>query len=274
MAISPDDYGARIILAALRFMSEGLALLVLVRLGMRTSLRIERRRWTAVIISGLLQIALQYFFFYNGLARTTGMKGAVLESSSIFFVVLLAHFFLKNDRLNWKKAFGLVTGFGGIVLVNWGQEFSLHFSPTGEGFLITAGLTSAIAMILTKNLIRDISAFLLTGWQMVIGAEFLFLTGYLIRGSLALEFTPLAGGLLIYSAFLSAAAFSLWYAILKYNKAGEIMVYRFMIPVSGALLSSFFVPGENLNRMVIQALFLVAMGILAVNHSSAKDTAQ
>lgn len=199
------------------------------------------------------------------------MKGAILQSSSIFFVVVLAHFFFRNDRLNWKKIFGLITGFGGIVLVNWGQEFSLHFSWEGEGFLILAGLTSAVAMIIAKNLTQDINAFVLTGWQMVTGASFLFLTGFMVRGSMDLNFTPLAGGLLIYSVFLSAAAFSLWYAILKYNKAGEIAVYRFMIPVSGALLSSLFVVGEDLNQMVIQALVLVALGIFAVNHSPTKS---
>jgi drug/metabolite transporter (DMT)-like permease len=182
-------------------------------------------------------------------------------------VVLLAHFIYQNDKLNWKKIFGLVTGFAGIILVNWGQAISLDFSFYGEGFLIMAGLTSAVATILAKRLTQDINAFLLTGWQMVIGAFFLFLAGFLAKGSVVLNFTPLAGGLLIYSVFLSAAAFSLWYAILKFNKAGEIAVYRFMIPVSGAILSSIFVPGEDLNKMVIQALILVALGIFAVNHS-------
>lgn len=272
MAFTPEDYGARIILAALRFMLAGLALLLVVWFGMRTSLRVERRFWPSIILLGILQIALQYFFFYNGLAKIAGMKGAILQSSNIFFVVLLAHFFYKNDKLNWKKAFGLITGFVGIALVNWGQEVSLNFSLTGEGFLILAGLSSAVATILAKKLTQDINAFLLTGWQMVIGAALLFVVGFWNRGSLVLDFTPLAGGLLIYSVFLSATAFSLWYAILKSNKAGEITVFKFMIPVSGALLSSLFVSGENLNERIIGALFLVSIGIFAVNHFSSSDS--
>jgi len=267
LALTPGDYGARIILAAIRFMFAGLVLLVMVRLGMRQSLRIERKNWPAVALLGILQIAFQYFFFYNGLAKTTGMKGAILQSSSIFFIVMLAHLFFGDDRLNWKKMFGMSTGFAGIVLVNWGQAFSLHFSLGGEGFLIMAGLTSAIAMILAKNLTQGINAFVLTGWQMVVGSTFLFIAGFLDGGFRILTFTPLAAGLLVYSVFLSATAFSLWYAILKYNKAGEIAIYRFMIPVSGALLSSLFVSGEDLNMRVVQALFLVTMGILAVNHT-------
>ncbi|NLI92491.1 MAG: DMT family transporter [Peptococcaceae bacterium] len=267
MAILPGDYGSRIILAAMRFMLAGIALLVLVRFGMKSSFKVERRYWPAVVVSGILQISLQYFFFYNGLANTTGMKGAVLQSCCTFFVVIFAHLFLQNDKLNWKKGFGLVTGFGGIILVNWGQKFNLEFSLAGEGFLILAGIASAAAMIQAKNLTQNINAFALTGWQMVIGSAFLFCAGFLTKGTVVLDLTPLAGGLLIYSAFLSAASFSLWYAILKYNKAGEIEIYRFMIPVSGALLSAFFIPGEDLNIMMIGALFMVAVGIFAVNRS-------
>jgi drug/metabolite transporter (DMT)-like permease len=268
MAILPGDYGSRVILAALRFMLAGLILLALVGLGRRFSLKVERKYWPAVVISGILQISLQYFFFYNGLANTTGMKGAILQSCCTFFVVLFAHFCFANDRLNWKKVFGLVTGFGGIILVNWGQAFTLEFTLTGEGFLILAGIASAAAMIQSKNLTQNIDAFVLTGWQMVIGAVFLFFTGFMEQRTLFLKFSLLTGGLLVYSAFLSAAAFSLWYVILKYHKAGEIEIYRFIIPVSGALLSSLLIPGENLDRMMAGALLLVTVGIFAVNHSA------
>lgn len=270
LTLNPNNHSAMIILAAMRFMLAGIMLLALIWLGFKQSLKVERKFWPALIIMGILQISLQYFFFYNGLAKTTGMKGAILQSCSIFFVVVLAHIFYKNDSLTWKKAFGLITGFAGIVLVNWGQEVTIDFTFTGEGYLILSGFTSAIATIMAKKLTQDINAFLLTGWQMVVGAALLFAAGFIDGGSPSLDFTPLAWGLLIYSAFLSATAYSLWYAMLEYNKAGEIAIYRFMIPVSGAILSSMFIPGENLNMMVIQALFLVALGILAVNHSSNK----
>jgi drug/metabolite transporter (DMT)-like permease len=266
LALTPGDYGARIILAAFRFMLAGLVLLIGVRFGLGKSLKLERSLWPPVISLGVLQIFLQYFFFYNGLAQTSGMKGAILQSCNIFFVVVLAHFIYQNDRLNWQKVFGLVAGFAGIIVVNWGQEVSWDFSLTGEGFLILAGLTSAVATILAKRLTQDVNAFLLTGWQMVSGSLLLFAVGFWDRGSLFLAFTPLALGLLVYSVFLSATAFSLWYAILKYNKAGEIAVYRFMIPVSGALLSSLYVAGENLNMTVILALLLVTAGIMVVSY--------
>ena len=54
---------------------------------------------------------------------------------------------------------------------------------------------------------------------------------------------------------------------MKYNKAGEISIYKFTTPVSGALLSAIFIPGERLNEYVIAALALVAVGIVAINYN-------
>ncbi len=271
MLLSPADYGARMILASLRFFLAGLLLLFAVRVGVRQTVKIKRNFWPAVALLGILQISLQYFFFYNGLARTTGMKGAILQSSGIFFIVLLAHFYYKNDRISWSKVFGLATGFAGIVLINWGENFSFNFTVTGEGFLIMAGLTSAFAMLIAKSLAQDINAFVLTAWQMILGSILLFVAGILYKGTVYLHFTSLAIGLLIYSVFLSATAFSLWYAVLKYNKAGEIAVYRFAIPIAGAILSAIFISGESLNILVVGALILVTAGITTVNNSAEED---
>lgn len=81
----------------------------------------------------------------------------------------------------------------------------------------------------------------------------------------AMEFTAEAYLLLLYSAFISAVAFSLWYTILKYNKAGKISVYNFMTPVSGAILSALFIPGESLTVNMFLGLALAAGGIIVVN---------
>ena len=133
--------------------------------------------------------------------------------------------------------------------------------------MILSGLTSAIATIMAKSLATDIHPFTLTGWQLTIGSLILLLIGLPQYSDQMITFTPIGWGLLIYSAFLSAIAFALWYSILKYNKAGEISIYKFITPVSGALLSAMLIPGERLNKYIIAALALVAVGIVAINYN-------
>ncbi|WHX26148.1 DMT family transporter [Virgibacillus halodenitrificans] len=266
LQMAPNDTIAKIVFAGWRFLMAGLILLIGMLFVNWRRLLVTRRQFMFLVLFGIIQTALQYYFFYNGLGKVSGMQGAILVSSGTFFTVILAHFFYHNDRLNWKKAIGLVAGFGGVIVANWGSELQLSFQLTGEGYMILAALTGAIGTIMAKELAVGIHPFALTGWQLTIGAALLLVIGLPRLDEGAITFTPLGYGLLIYSALLSAAAFALWYSILKYNKAGEISMFKFITPVSGAILSAMFVPGERLNLFIIGALFLVAVGIIAVNY--------
>ncbi|MYL56072.1 EamA family transporter [Virgibacillus halodenitrificans] len=266
LQMAPDDTIAKIVFAGWRFLMAGLILLIGMLFVNWRRLLVTKRQFMFLVLFGIIQTALQYYFFYNGLGKVSGMQGAILVSSGTFFTVILAHFFYHNDRLNWKKAIGLVAGFGGVIVANWGSELQLSFQLTGEGYMILAALTGAIGTIMAKELAVGIHPFALTGWQLTIGAALLLVIGLPQLDEGAITFTPLGYGLLIYSALLSAAAFALWYSILKYNKAGEISMFKFITPVSGAILSAMFVPGERLNLFIIGALFLVAVGIIAVNY--------
>jgi drug/metabolite transporter (DMT)-like permease len=53
---------------------------------------------------------------------------------------------------------------------------------------------------------------------------------------------------------------------LKHNKAGEITIYRFVIPISGAVLSVLVLPEEQFTSSILAALLLVTAGIIAVNY--------
>jgi len=72
--------------------------------------------------------------------------------------------------------------------------------------------------------------------------------------------------LFFYSAILSSVAFALWYSLLKYNNAGEISMYKFIVPVAGSLLSAMFIPDERLTFSIFAGMALVAVGIIIINY--------
>lgn len=266
LQMAADDVSAKIVFAGMRFLLAGLILLFGLLIVNRKALYVTKKQIPVLILFGLVQTGLQYFFFYNGLAKTSGMQGAILTASGTFFTVLLAHFFYVNDKMNWQKLVGLIAGFGGVIIANWGQDFGLGFQLTGEGYMILAALTGAIGTIMAKEMAIGIHPFALTGWQLTIGATVMLLIGFPQMEPGAITYSPLGFGLFIYSAILSAVAFALWYSLLKYNKAGEISIYKFATPVSGTILSAVFIPSEQLTIFVIGALILVAIGFFAINY--------
>jgi len=268
LQIGPSDVSARMLIAGARFLLAGLLVFLMQSSMLRQSIKVKRENLLPLLVLGLAQTGLQYYFFYNGVAAVSGIKSAILNSVGNFFVVVFAHFIYADDRLNPGKVLGLILGFGGIVLVNWhpGTAIGWSFVLRGEGFLILAGLTSAVATFWAKNLGQRINPITVNAYQLTLGSLLLVVMGLptLLNGGLTP--TPLFWVLFFYSALLSAAAFSIWYLLLKHNKAGEVAIYRFVIPISGAMLSAILLPGERLSLSALVALLLVAGGVGAVNH--------
>ncbi|MEW8986816.1 MAG: DMT family transporter [Bacillus sp. (in: firmicutes)] len=266
LQMTSGDVSAQIVFAGMRFLLAGLILIVFLFITNRNVLLVKRSSIMILLLFGVIQTAVQYFFFYNGLSKVSGMQGAILTSSGTFLAVILAHFFYKNDRLNGKKWIGILAGIAGIVVANWGQDFQFSFHWTGEGYMILAALTSAITTIMGKELATDIHPVALTGWQLTIGSLVLLLIGLPQLQANAITFTPFGWGLLVYAALISSVAFALWFSILKYNKAGEMSIYNFLTPVFGTMLSALFIPGESMNVFIVLAIALVAIGIMAINY--------
>ncbi len=263
--IAQNDMNSKIVLAGTRFLMASLLIFTYFILFMKQSIRLGKKDMLKLLLLGSFQTTLYYGLFYIGVSNTTGMKAAILGALETFFLIIIAHMVYEDDKINSTKIIGLLTGFLGVIFVNWGKSLSFQFNFKGEGFLIMASLLGAVCSIFVKNLSQRIHPFLVTAWQMFLGALLMLLFGLPNLKAGAMVFTPKAWILLIYSAFLSAIAFSLWFTLLKYNKAGEISLYRFTIPVSGALLSAIFVPEENITLYIIVALILVSTGLIVVN---------
>lgn len=52
----------------------------------------------------LLQTVVQYFFFYVGLAHTTGVKGSIVEASNVFLAILVSSLIFHQEKLDQKSA--------------------------------------------------------------------------------------------------------------------------------------------------------------------------
>ncbi len=128
----------KMLFASFRFMLASLMLIIFIILksGFK-KLKLRKEVFYKLIILGLIQTFGQYAFFYNGLAKTTGVKSSILVTSGIFFTVIASHFLYSDDKLNKIKIFGLALGFTGVIIINLSRgDLNFVFNLTGEGFII------------------------------------------------------------------------------------------------------------------------------------------
>lgn len=254
----------KIVFAGYRFFISSM-MIFLFCLMTKRSMKIEKENISKVGFLGLIQTTIQYVFFYIGLSNTSGTKGSILAATTTFFSVILAHFFYDEDKLSIKRIGGVVLGFLGVTIVNLGGSgIQGGFKFTGEGFIIISALLGALSGIYTKRIARNISPFAVSGYQLLIGSILLIFAG-IIGGGGGLNFTLKGSVLLLYLGFISAAAFTLWTILLKYNSVGMVSIYKFSVPLFGVFLSYIFLGERLLGLNVLLAIIFVSSGIILIN---------
>ncbi|UVO06904.1 DMT family transporter [Pectobacterium polonicum] len=263
--IADNDIPGKLVFAGYRFAFAGLLLLVLAVLRGRSIGRFRPGQLAQLTILGTFQTSLQYVFFYIGLAYTTGVKGSIMNATSTFFSVLLAHYLYRNDKLNGNKLTGCILGFAGVMAVNISShEMSISFTLLGDGFVVIAAFILSASTIYGKRISQTMDPTIMTGYQLAIGGVILTVAGYCTGGSLAIPDWK-AVLMLGYLILLSSIAFSLWSQLLKYNRVGMVAPFNFLIPVSGTALSALFLNESILEWKYFFALILVCSGIWLVN---------
>ena len=95
LAISQDDFFGKLFFAGLRFTLAGVLVYFYHYLLERKPIPFEKKSLPLMLYLSFFQMSGQYFFFYIALAYTTGVKSSVLQASSTFMTIVLAHFLLE-----------------------------------------------------------------------------------------------------------------------------------------------------------------------------------
>ena len=263
--ISAADTGSQVLFAGCRFTLSGLLVILFGSLLKKEPLRLTKQVIKPVLVLAFFQTILQYFFFYIGMAHTTGVNGSIITATNVFLSILVASLLLGQEKLDAKKILGCILGFAGVVLVNL-QNASLEaaFAWNGEGFIFVSAASSAISAAFIRKYSEKNSPMLLSGYQFFLGGIVLMLTGMLLGGHIQFHSGVSVAGL-IYLAALSAVAYTLWGILLKYNPVSKVTVFGFVNPVAGVVLSALLLNEEGaLTWITVFSLVLVSCGIITV----------
>lgn len=264
--ITDTATASQILFAGVRFTLAGMMVVLFGSITHKKVLMINKTNIMPVCVLSTFQTILQYFFFYIGLSNTSGVKASIIVASNVFIAILIAAFVFKSEKFTIKKAIGSVIGFLGILLINSNglQDGSMRL--TGEGFILLSTVAYAMSSGIMKKYAEKFDTTLLSGWQFIFGGVVMTTTGILFGGSIQpTKITSVF--MLLYLAFVSAAAYSLWSILLKYNDISSVAIYGFMNPMFGFLLSALLLNerSEAFGLKGFISILLVCLGIFIVN---------
>lgn len=269
-SIDSADTSSIIVFAGTRFLLAGILVVLFQSLLRRRFLRPQPKALPAIFALSLTQTAVQYLFFYIGLAHTSGVRGTILSGLGGFLAILAASLLFRYEKLTVAKVLGCTAGFAGIVIMNLsGQNAGplLDVTLLGEGFMVFSQISSALSSSLIKRHSARFDVVMLSGWQFALGGLLLIAAGLAGGGRIPAPSTPLAFVLLLYMALISAVAYTVWGILLQHNPVSRVTIFNFMTPLFGVLPSAVFL-GEwqqAFSPRTLIALVLVCLGIYVVN---------
>lgn len=261
--IEGNDIGSKLLFAGARFTLAGIMVLFIFLVKNKHLPKIEKNGIMPVMLLGSVQTFGQYIFTYIGIGFTSGANTSVITACATFFTVLFAPLFFKSDKLNICKIIGCVLGCCGVLCVNSGGGVTVD-TLFGDFMILMSTLSAAAGNFISKGIVRDREPISVTGFQLLFGGILLLIAGFVTGGKL--DFSSIKALLvLLWLAFVSAAAFAIWMALLKHHPASRICVFNLLVPVFGTLLSGIMLGESVFGIETIVSVVLICAGIFISN---------
>ena len=272
------EYHSPLQFAGIRFFISGV--LIVFVMGRFTRFISEvKANFKLVITLSLVQIFIQYALFYSGLNLVPGSLGAMIIGSSPMFVALVAHFAFPDDKMTLLKTGSFLIGVVGIAIITIGRtkvEVKGDLEIVGIALLLANNVVAGYANVLVSKSPGGISPLVLSSSTLMIGGLMLLLVSVPVEGIPVTPFPIEYFISLAWLSFLSAAALSIWFVLLKRPgvKVSILNVWKFLIPVSGAILSWIIIEEEKPDLTSVVGMVVIALALVVLNFANRRSLKQ
>lgn len=223
-----------------------------------------RLEWSVVLFIGIVMFIFDYGLIYW--AEANGVESAlaaVLFATMPFQTVLLAHAFLRQERLTGRGLLGITMGFAGIALVFSGEIGGVGLDKVIPMVAVVASATCAsAASVAMKRWGRDASPLTWNAGAIAVGAMGLLLLSLLAGETLMVPGWPEGVLSILYLAVVGTViAFVGYLRLLKRVPVTTMSLIAFITPLV-ALSLGFVFAAEVLDPLAGVGAAVTLAGIL------------
>lgn len=234
--------------------------------------RFPRAQWRGVLALSTILGAVHFPLIFLGMRGVDAAVGAIVAQLQVPFSSLLAAVLFK-DYLGWRRALGMATAFGGIVVIageprsESGLEYILY--------IVAAGFAFAVANVQIKR-IGPIDGFALTAWMTLFALPQVGLLSLTFESAqtASLANAELKHWLaLVYIALGSSIiGYGVWYRLARTYDVNQTMPYLLLVPLFG-VLSGVLMLGEpvSFGLAVGGAMTVGGVAVIMIRRPRAMD---
>lgn len=253
-------------LVAFRLLFGLVGLLVIMRLQKQSFPR-DRRVLLAFLFMGAFNTAIPFTLISWGETRIDSGLASILNSTVPLFTIVIAHFWLHDEKITLSRIAGLIVGFIGVVVL-----VSRDLDPAGLGgniwgqvAVIAASICYATAITFSRKHLRNQPPVVQSTMILLIADAFLWIATPLAERPMHLPALPLTWFALAWLGLLgSCLAYLLFFYLINSWGPTRASLVTYVFPVIGLVLGIIFLK-EVVDWQLVVGPLLVVGGIGVVN---------
>lgn len=242
----------------------------------------DKRILLSLAIMGIINTALPFTLISWGETRIESSLASILNGTVPLFAIIIAHYWLHDERITPARIIGLVVGFIGVVVLV-GRDFdvsSLGGNFLGQIAVIAASVSYASAATFSRKYLRGQDPVVQAMVPMMTADALMWLSVPAVHNIFPsldapnhFPTLPITWFALIWLGILgSCVAYILFFHLLNTVGVTRSTLVTYVFPVVGLILGIVFL-GETLDWRLVVGSALVVSGIAVVNLRSMARTA-
>jgi drug/metabolite transporter (DMT)-like permease len=250
----------------------GLLGLLLILLARREKIRMSFSTFLKFAFMGVFNTAVPFVLITWGEQHIASSLAAILNATVPLFTIVLAHFWLPDEKITLPKLAGLVVGFMGIVVLV-SQDFApevLQNALAGAGLwgqiaVLVASLSYATAATFSRRHLRGQPPILQTGMVLLIADAVMWGVTPVVERPMNFPDTSLAWFAILWLGVLgSCLAYVMFFYLMNAWGPTRASLVTYIFPVIGLILGIIFLREPADWRLIVGTLLIVG-GIGVVN---------
>jgi len=250
----------------------GLGFGVIVIRILRIKLPREFKSWLPLLILGVTNLAVPFFLISWGEQSIDSSIASILDSTVPLFTIVIAHFMLSDDKMTLQKVLGLLTGFGGVVVLLSKDVGSSSSSILGQAAVVLASLFYAGSGVYVRRATQNIPAILRSMGPLLSASLIMWIVVFTTESPVqvpALELTWIS--LLFLGVIGSGFAFVLAFYLIHQIGPTRTSMVTYIFPLGGVLLGVAILH-EIVTWQLIAGGILIIISLIVANLKPSKKT--
>lgn len=253
-------------LVNLRILVAALILLLLARVK-GFSFDAYKKRLLDFAVVAVFSCALPFSLISMGEQYISSSLAAIINSTVPIFTVMLAHFFIADEKMTSLKILGVGLGFFGVLIVFMPSVVAQSEIHQGGVLLVfIAAISYGVGITYSRRKLKDIPFLVSATFQLTVATVLMLPISLVIEDAYLLPMPTIGAsiGVLGLAIFGTAIAFNTYYKLVQDASASYLSTATLLFPVIGMALGAIFLD-ERLQWNAYVGSTVILFGLAVAN---------